>query len=86
MCRAGTHRAGLLEALVPLDLQEAHDDELNGGQGSSGDVVLLSTSLEPGGGHAQQLLAQDTGHGHHGPAAVGLLGLSVPVANTACIP
>ena len=72
------HSAGLLEALVALNLQEAHHDELNGGQSLGRDVVLLSASLPPSGGHAQQLLAQDTGHGHHGPAAVGLLGLSIP--------
>ena len=76
--RIRTHRASLLEALVTLGLQEAHDHELNGGQRGHGDTIVLGTSVPELRGDTKQLLAQDASHGHHGPATVGLLGLGVP--------
>lgn len=76
------YRACLLEALVPLDFQEAHDQELHCHQGCEGCTIVLSTSIPPDWLHTQQLLAHDTSYGSHGPASVGLLGLDVPIANT----
>mmetsp|Transcript_3624 Transcript_3624/g.9060 ORF Transcript_3624/g.9060 Transcript_3624/m.9060 type:complete len:236 (+) Transcript_3624:374-1081(+) len=71
--------AGLLEALVALGLQEAHHQEEDGELSNDGQVVLSAASLVPLDGHASQLSAQDADHGHHGPAAVGLLGLHEPL-------
>lgn len=70
--------AGLLPALVALQLEEAHDEGLEGDEGVVGHPVLLRAGLEPL-GLAQQLGEQDAGAGGHGPAAVGLLSLRVPL-------
>lgn len=52
-----THLAGLLEALVPLELEEAQEQELQGDQGQGREAVVLGTCLKPLGLHTQQLLS-----------------------------
>ena len=53
---ARPHLASGLEALVPLELQEAQQQELQRQQRQGREAVVLCARLEPLGLHTQQLL------------------------------
>jgi len=74
-----------LEASVALALQESHNDGLDGDEREEGLTVgaglsvVSSTGLVPDRGDAHGIGEEDTGASSHSPAAVHLLGLSVPL-------
>ncbi len=56
MFKTAIYLSGLLEALVPLKLQEAQEEELQGDKGQGRESVVLGARLVPLGCHTQKLL------------------------------
>lgn len=58
--RCSSHLSSLLEALVPLELQEAQQQELQCCERYGREAVVLGAGVKPLGGHSQEFLRPRT--------------------------